>query len=159
MTIYIGLGSNLNNPLEQIDKAVESLRCSDWMTFGALSPIYRSKPVGYDNQPDFINAVVSLQTRVSPQALLDRLLAMEDAFGRKRHIINGPRVLDLDILLYHDLQMSTSRLQIPHPRLPVRRFVLQPLADIAADLRIPGHGAIGQLLIQCADQEVTKLEH
>lgn len=156
-TVFIGLGSNLANPRAQLQQAILELDALPGMQVIRCSSLYRSAPVGYLEQPDFINAVVQLQTSLSPRATLDALLALEQKCGRTREFINAPRTLDLDVLLYDDLQHHEHGLTIPHPQMHLRAFVLQPLQEIAADCWIPGVGAVKELALQCADQQVERM--
>jgi len=121
------------------------------------SSLYRTAPVGYDNQPDFINAVAEITTDLAPLLLLRSLLALETAHGRERPFPNAPRVLDLDLLLYDDLSMHTPELTLPHPRMHSRGFVLLPLAEIAPALHIPGQGRVDDLATSCLNQGVEKI--
>jgi 2-amino-4-hydroxy-6-hydroxymethyldihydropteridine diphosphokinase len=141
-TAYIGLGANLASyagpPPDTLTAAVS--RLADLGRVIARSSLYRTDPVGFAHQPQFVNAVVALDTELEPRDLLKKLLEIEKEFGRDRSagIPNGPRTLDLDILLMGDLKISEPGLQIPHPRLAERAFVLIPLSEIAPNLRIPG---------------------
>lgn len=118
------------------------------------SSFYRTAPVGYMNQPDFINAVVQIETELTPHQLLDALLEIEQTCGRIRTFPNAPRILDLDILLYETLQSQDAKLILPHPRMHERAFVLQPLLEIAAECVIPGRGSAAQCLAVCAAQSL-----
>lgn len=149
---FIGLGSNLSRPVEQIRRAVECLAELSQTRLLAASPLYRSKPLGPQDQPDFINAVALVATTLAPHRLLDALQSIERAAGRVRNGGHwGPRTLDLDLLLYGDEVIIDERLTVPHPGLPSRGFVLYPLRDIAPGLNIPGHGLIEDLLANCPD--------
>lgn len=154
---YVALGSNLQDPQQQVLRAFDELNGLPHTRVVACSALYRTAPVGYDNQPDFINAAAEVETELTPLALLRALLALETAHGRERPFPNAPRVLDLDLLLYDDLTMHDAELTLPHPRLHERGFVLYPLADIAPNLRIPGKGVVRDLLPACADQGVERL--
>ena len=121
------------------------------------SSLYRSAPVGFCDQPDFVNCVVSLRTHHNPVDLLMRLQAIEDNHGRIRSILNGPRTLDLDLLLHGCAVMDLDRLKLPHPRLHEREFVLRPLLEIAPDISIPGYGSGNECLSRCGDQGVRQL--
>lgn len=154
---YVALGSNLQDPQQQVLRAFDELNGLPQTRVVARSALYRTAPVGYDNQPDFINAAAEVETELAPLALLRALLALETAHGRERPFPNAPRVLDLDLLLYDDLTMHDAELTLPHPRLHERGFVLYPLADIAPDLHIPDQGAVRDLLAACADQGVERL--
>ena len=128
---YIGLGSNLESPIEQVRTAVDELATLPLTRLVAASSLYASRPVGPQNQPDFINAVAALETRLSPLALLDQLQALEQRHRRRRQRHWGPRTLDLDLLLYAHDDIQTPRLNVPHPQMTARAFVLAPLAEIA----------------------------
>ena len=122
-----------------------------------MSSLYRTAPVGITEQPEFVNAVAQLETNLAPEALLDALLDIEQRFGRIRAERNGPRTLDLDLLLYGDQFVSLPRLTLPHPRLHLRAFVLYPLAEIAPDLKIPGRGTVAAWLPAVANQGIVRL--
>lgn len=137
MKCYVGLGSNLDEPLNQVHRAIEALRQHPAIHLLRRSPWYGSKAVGPGDQPDYVNGVIELETSLKPEALLTVLQGIEQAQGRVRELRWGARTLDLDILLYGDLCHNTPDLQIPHPRLAERAFVLAPLADLAPDLTLP----------------------
>lgn len=136
-TCYIGLGSNLGEPLIQVGRAIEALRQNTAIRLLRRSPWYGSKAVGPGEQPDYVNGVVELDTGLEPQALLQLLQGIETAQGRVRGVRWGERTLDLDLLLYGNLWLDSPGLQIPHPRLAERAFVLAPLADLAPELTLP----------------------
>ena len=155
---FIGLGSNLDDPLAQVRQALGELAQIDGCTLIADSSIYRSAPVGPQDQPDFVNAVAQITTSLSPIALLDQLQNIEQAHQRVRERHWGPRTLDLDILLYGQEIIHCERLDIPHPYLPERNFVLYPLAEIAPDLLIPNKGKLKTLLHACSMGSLTKIQ-
>lgn len=155
---FIALGSNLENPVAQLQHAFGELEQLPETRLLSRSSLYRSAPVGRLDQPDFINAVACIETRLAPRALLQALLAIEQRHGRIRESLNAPRTLDLDILLYDDLQYRDSDLIIPHPRMAQRAFVLQPLFEIAPDCRIPGYDHVQHLLSLCQDQKLERIE-
>lgn len=125
----------------------------------ACSSLYRSAPLGPANQPDYVNAVMAVETALAPLALLDALQALETAFGRVRHGERwGPRTLDLDILLYGSEILATDRLTVPHPGLAEREFVLYPLQEIAPDLNIPGLGPLADLVRRCPRRGLSVIE-
>ena len=157
---YIGLGSNLNDPVNQVRAGGTALARLARTRLQACSSLYLTAPIGPIAQPDFINAVCRLTTRLSAAALLDALLAIESAQGRVRRgePRSGPRVLDLDLLLYGNHVIHEPGLVVPHPRLHERAFVLQPLAEIDPDLAIPGRGQVTELLARCSSQTITRLE-
>lgn len=138
---YVGLGSNLGDRLAHLRGAVAALRRTHGIDVVAASSVYESpahRLPGQAPSGDYLNAVVALDTSLTPEALLDRLLAIETAAGRTRPVPWAPRTLDLDLLLHGDTRRRSPRLTLPHPRLALRRFVLAPLADLAPDLLIPG---------------------
>ncbi len=156
---FIALGSNLNGPLLQIETAFRALAALPATRLTARSPSYRNCALGPEPQPEFINAVAGLLTGLGPHQLLNALQAIEIAQGRERHAERwAPRVIDLDLLLYGDLRISDGRLTLPHPELSKRRFVLQPLSDIAPDIEIPGHGALSDLLQRAPAHELTRVD-
>lgn len=137
---FVALGANLEDPASQVERAFPELARLPETRLVARSSLYLSKPVGYTDQPDFINAVAELETALTPRALLEALLAIEQRHGRRREFRNAPRTLDLDLLLYNGLIMHEPGLTLPHPRMHERGFVLLPLLEIAPDCRIPGIG-------------------
>lgn len=155
---FIGLGSNLLNPSEQVLQAMQAIGRLPDTRVVACSSLYRSAPVGYLDQPDFINAVVKIETALAPVALLQALLALEQENGRTREFQNAPRTLDLDVLLYDDIRHHQHGLTLPHPQMHKRAFVLQPLLEIAPECVIPGVGAAAAALQGCMDQQLEKLK-
>jgi|ERR1700690_4797 2-amino-4-hydroxy-6-hydroxymethyldihydropteridine diphosphokinase len=151
---YVGLGANLDDPATQVEYAFDELSRLPDAFLAARSSLYVSAPVGYDQQPDFINAVAKLETRLSPRALLAALLDIEHRHGRQRTFRNAPRTLDLDLLLYGDARFHEPGLTLPHPRMHERAFVLEPLMEIAPDLDIPGHGSAKAWLALCGSQQI-----
>jgi 2-amino-4-hydroxy-6-hydroxymethyldihydropteridine diphosphokinase len=157
VTAFVGLGANLDDPVVQVRQALAELETIDDTRVTARSCFYRTAPVGYLNQPDFINAVAQLQTGLEARALLDALLTIENRHGRRRSVRNAPRTLDLDLLLYGDRMLSDDKLTLPHPRLHERAFVLAPLAEIAPDAIVPGQGRVKDLLARVDRSGVEKL--
>jgi 2-amino-4-hydroxy-6-hydroxymethyldihydropteridine diphosphokinase len=157
---YIGLGSNLENPRRQVETALLELGEFDDCGVQDHSSFYRSKPVGPQDQPDFINAVARLSTRLEPEALLDALQELERRHHRIRGGLRwGPRSLDLDLLLYDDREIHTPRLQVPHPEIANRTFVLVPLREVAPpELYIPGIGSLQDLPSDRWEGEVERLK-
>ena len=155
---YVGLGSNLEDPLSQIRQALVQLDSIPGTRVVARSSFYRTAPVGLLEQPDFINAVASVQTTLKPQALLAALLAVENRQGRRRTIRNAPRTLDLDLLLYGEKIFDIEGLTLPHPRLHERAFVLAPLAEIAPGTIIPGRGRVEDLLARVDCNGVNRID-
>lgn len=154
---YVGLGSNLHDPLGQVRAAVVALGAIDLTRVSACSSLYRSLPVGYAEQPDFINAVAQLDTELVARSLLDRLLSIEQAQGRVRTIPNGPRILDLDLLLFGAERIDEEGLSVPHPRMHERAFVLVPLLEIAPSVNVPGHGSAADLLRRVGRDGIERL--
>ena len=156
-TAYVALGANLGDPVATVNAALAALAALPQTCLSASSALYRTAPVGITEQPEFINAAARLETTLAPEALLDALLDIEQRFGRIRAERNGPRSLDLDVLLYDAQVIATPRLSLPHPRLHLRAFVLYPLADIAPDLVIPGRGTLAAWLPAVANQGIVRL--
>ncbi len=156
---FIALGSNLNSPASQVISAFQSIEQLPKTRLIKKSSLYKSEPVGYSNQPDFINAVVEIATELSAETLLKNLLKIEVEFGRERPFANAPRILDLDLLLFDDLILHTETLTLPHPRLHLRGFVLLPLAEIAPELSIPQHGNVVKLAELHKSKDVQKLKN
>lgn len=158
LTAYIGLGSNLDQPLQQVNDAVRDIGELAEVRILEVSPWYRTAPIGPQDQPDFINGVVKLATRLSANDLLRGLQDIEQTHGRVRLQRWGARSLDLDILLYGDRRIDSTDLKVPHPEMTKRAFVLQPLADIAdAHLEIPGVGRLADALAACPHDRVERL--
>ncbi len=140
---YVGVGSNLDGPVDRVGRALDALDRIEQTRCVRRSSLYRTRPLGPPDQPEYINAVALLETGLAPEALLVALQALEADQGRVRGRERwGPRTLDLDILLYDDLRIVTERLRVPHPGLHRRAFVLHPLAEIAPQLLIPGRGEV-----------------
>jgi 2-amino-4-hydroxy-6-hydroxymethyldihydropteridine diphosphokinase len=154
--IFIGLGANLGDARQAVEAALSALAQWPGVRLVARSSLYRSAPVDAGG-PDYVNAVAELQTALAPEALLDVLQAIEQQHGRERPYRNAPRTLDLDLLLYGDQVLDTARLTLPHPRLHERAFVLQPLAELAPALRLPGRGALAPWLAASASQPIERL--
>ena len=156
--VYIGLGGNLGDPVAQIREGLGGLKQLSRSRVVRRSSLYRSAPIGPQNQPDFVNAVACLDTELAPQDLLAALQAMETRQGRVRRALRwGPRTLDLDILLYGDLRMAEPLLTIPHPRMAERAFVLLPLREIATGIVVPGAGKVDDLIDRLPPQAVHPL--
>jgi len=155
---YVALGSNLADPAQQVRKAMAALGGLPDTLVSARSGLYRTAPWGYADQPDFINAVVRLVTGLSPRVLLTRLLALEDEWGRVRTMPNGPRILDLDLLLYDDERIAEPDLVVPHPRMHERAFVLVPLLEIAPSIVIPALGPAAPIAATLADQGLERID-
>ena len=157
---YIALGSNLRDPECQLRRAVVALKSLPDTRLDRVSGIYRSVALGPGTQPDYLNAVSLLATKLSPTALLDALQQIEQDQGRIRGVRWGPRTLDLDILLYGDLQIASGRLTVPHPRMQHRNFVLYPLREISnTNLVLPDGTDIDTLLRQCPGNGLVRTQY
>ena len=155
---YIGLGSNLDNPVDQVKLAIAELEEISQTHLLEASHLYISKPVGPASQPDYINAVAKLETALRAEELLRCLQDIEDRHGRRRDGERwGPRTLDLDLLLYGEAVIQTEHLIVPHPQLPRRNFVLYPLAEIEPDLSVPQFGVLKELLAACSRAGLQRL--
>jgi 2-amino-4-hydroxy-6-hydroxymethyldihydropteridine diphosphokinase len=155
---YIGLGSNLAEPQSQVERALQELGSLPRSHLVRSSSLYRTAPVGYAAQPDFVNAVAALDTGLDAHGLLRELQTLEAGHGRARSFPNAPRTLDLDLLLFGDERISDAELVVPHPRMHERAFVLEPLVEIAPDAEIPGRGQAQALLARCADPNVQRIQ-
>lgn len=155
---YVGIGSNLDDPVSQVDQAIERIQQSEHCTVVARSSLYVTEPVGYDDQPNFINAVCQIATSLTPLSLLNYLLQTEQKQGRVRTELQfGPRRIDLDLLLFAQESIEAQDLIVPHPRMHERRFVLEPLVEIDPLVEIPGKGRAIDFLEYCSDQNVNKI--
>jgi 2-amino-4-hydroxy-6-hydroxymethyldihydropteridine diphosphokinase len=144
---YIGLGSNLGDREGFLRRAVDLLRAESEIEVVAVSSVRETDPVGFPDQPRFLNAAVEVETSLPPRELLERLLEVERAIGRRRDgPLYGPRTIDLDLLLYADQVVDEPGLTVPHPRLAERLFVLEPLQELTPDLVVPGRGPVSELL-------------
>jgi 2-amino-4-hydroxy-6-hydroxymethyldihydropteridine diphosphokinase len=155
---FIGLGSNIDDPISHIQHAFQEIDEIADTSLVAISSLFETAPIGYDHQPAFINAVAKVETLLSPQALMKKLLDIELQHHRKRLEKNGPRTLDLDILLFNEWRIEEPMITVPHPRAHARAFVLIPLLEIAPDLYIPGIGYARDLLPQVVNQKIRRLE-
>jgi 2-amino-4-hydroxy-6-hydroxymethyldihydropteridine diphosphokinase len=145
---YVGIGSNLGNPRKTIAAALDLLRAEPGIEVVAVSTLRETDPIGYEDQPRFLNGAAALETELPPRKLLERLLAIERQLGRIRRDTPryGPRTIDLDLLLYGQETLDEPGLTVPHPRLHERRFALEPLVELDPALEIPGRGPIRALL-------------
>ena len=143
---YVGLGANLGPREQTLRGAVDLLAATDGVDVLAVSELRETEPVGVVDQPPFLNGAVALETTLSPRALLDLLLEVERSLGRVREERWGPRLIDLDLLVYGDEVIDEPRLRVPHPRLHERPFALEPLAELDPALEIPGRGRVSELL-------------
>jgi 2-amino-4-hydroxy-6-hydroxymethyldihydropteridine diphosphokinase len=156
---YIALGSNLDGPATQVESAFTALSRVVGCRLIARSRLYRTQPLGPQDQPEFINAAAGMLTSLSPRALLIELKRLETTLGRAQPVLRwGPRRIDLDLLVYADARVAESDLVIPHPGLPERNFVLYPLRDIAPELLVPGHGRVSQLAARVGAAGLALLE-
>lgn len=159
VTAYIGLGSNLQDPIGQLLQARQAIAATTHVSELAFSGLYRNPPMGPADQPDYVNAVMAVSTSLPAQALLKALQAIENQQGRQRNGERwGPRTLDLDILLYGQEQIRTPDLTVPHPGVAERAFVLLPLLEIAADLEIPGYGSVRNLAARHAANALVRID-
>ena len=156
--VFIGLGSNLKNPLSQLKKAIENINQLETVTVNNVSSFYSSPPMGPQEQPDYINAVIELSTILEPESLLDALQNIEQEQGRVRKERWGARTLDLDILLYGNEIINNDRLIVPHSGIRERNFVLYPLRELVDEnFDIPEVGNIKELLATCSMDELKRL--
>ena len=153
--VYLGLGSNQNNPYQQISTAIRALNELPDSHIVKTSSIYTSKPVGPQDQPDYLNAAVLLETGLPAHELLPALQSIENRQGRERTRRWGPRTIDLDILLFGEQVIKSNDLVVPHPEMHRRGFVLVPLAELTPHLQIPGHGRVDQLLNQLDTDDIS----
>jgi 2-amino-4-hydroxy-6-hydroxymethyldihydropteridine diphosphokinase len=145
--VYVGLGSNLGDRAGTIKRALKLLTSGGGIELVAVSSLRETEPVGYTDQPRFLNGAAALRTELRPRALLDRLQKVEHQLDRDRSGPRyGPRTIDLDLLLYGDESVDEQGLEIPHPRLAERRFVLEPLVELDGSLEVPGRGSVRALL-------------
>lgn len=157
ISAYIGLGSNLDQPEQQMLQAVDALDCLPESWLKQVSSLYVSPPMGSQDQPDYINVVAEILTNLAPLMLLDELQRIESDHGRVREQHWGPRTLDLDLLLYGNQIVQEPRLMVPHPGIAKRAFVLKPLEEISPGLSVPGLGAVQALSAACEDQRVRRI--
>ena len=155
---YIGFGSNIGDRLAHIQNAIHALSKTEEITLEKISSVYKTDPVGYEAQAQFLNGVAAIQTSLAPLSLLHTLKNIETAIGRKHRIRWGPREIDLDILIYGDMCLQTAKLVIPHPEMHRRRFVLAPLAEIAPDLVHPVLKEGVQTLLARLDDDKSALK-
>lgn len=156
-TVYVGLGSNLNDPQSQVRQAILQLKNLAQSHFVCASSLYSTPPWGVKEQPPFVNAVVEIKTQLAPHDLLDALLAIERAMGRVRDQRYGPRIIDCDILLYGQQELKSERLSVPHPYLTERSFVVVPLYEIAPKLVLPSGLRLCELVKHFANEKIEKL--
>ncbi len=155
---YIAFGANLGNPLDAYAGALEAIAALATTRIVSCSSLYRSEPVGVSGHPDYTNAVIAVETALSPLVLLQSLLEIERIGGRTRDTVLAPRTLDLDLLLHGETVATDPDLQLPHPRMHLRAFVLLPLAEIAPGIVIPGQGQVEALLARVDDQRIARIQ-
>jgi 2-amino-4-hydroxy-6-hydroxymethyldihydropteridine diphosphokinase len=155
---YVAIGSNLNQPQARVQEAFERLAALPATRLLHRSRLYRTRPMGPQDQPDFVNAAAGLLTQLRARQLLQALLQIETAMGRSRQERWGPRVIDLDLVWMHGETIDEPGLTVPHPGVSTRNFVLYPLADIVPTLAIPGHGKVSDLLRAVGDDGISVLE-
>jgi len=156
--VYIGIGSNLDNPVAQVLEAVEELEMIPDTILAERSSLYSGKPMGPGDQPDYVNAVVAMDTLLSAAELHEALIRIEDLQGRTREGDKwGPRIIDLDLLLYGNHSIDTATLTVPHPGMHERDFVIIPLEEVAGNLKIPGRGHLYSLINKCKSHSLKKL--
>ena len=154
---YVALGANLIDPTTQVRAALAALEQIPESRVLSASSLYSTEAITADKQPDYVNAVAALETTLTPDTLLTALFDIENRFGRQREYHHAPRTLDLDLLLYDDQIIDTERLQVPHPRMHLRAFVLKPLTEIAPDIVIPGRGKATAWLPAVAAQRIERM--
>ena len=159
MKAWLGLGSNLQRPVAQIKRALASLESATGIEILRASSLYRTPPWGDERQDDFINAVVQVETDLEPMPLLRTLQSIENEMGRRRSGNRwGPRLIDIDLLLYADRQIQSEELELPHPRIHQRAFVLVPLCELDGSVKIPGQGVAEELLRRLDSTDICRLE-
>lgn len=160
MKAWLGLGSNQQRPAAQLREALDRLGAVDGIEILAVSSFYQTPPWGDEDQDDFVNAVAQIETRLRPVALLHELQRVEKLMGRERNARRwGPRLIDIDMLLYGEQKIQLDGLEVPHPRMHERAFVLIPLAEIDPDLEIPGHGTVKMCLDHLDDDGIRQLKN
>lgn len=158
MTVaFVGVGANLGEPRSQVKQALVELDAIPHTRLIKASSLYRSEPLGFAEQPEYVNAVAKLDTGLPAERLLAELQAIEARHGRERNFVNAPRSLDLDLLLFGSASIQQSNLTVPHPRMHERAFVLAPLLEIAPQATVPGRGPAKELLKDCKDQSIERI--
>jgi 2-amino-4-hydroxy-6-hydroxymethyldihydropteridine diphosphokinase len=152
---FVGLGSNVGNRLAMLRLGVSGLARAGMVA--AVSSLYETAPVGGPEQGPFLNAVALVDTDLDPDAMFDVMIEIERGAGRERLVRWGPRTLDLDLLVFGELTIRSDRLEVPHPRLAERRFVLEPLAELRPDLMLPEGSSVGELMTGVTDQPVRRI--
>ena len=156
-TVYLSLGSNLGDRAKNLQDSIAALRNAG-VQVARISSLYETEPLDYLDQPWFLNCAVEAETELSALGLLHALRGIEAQMGSKKLIAKGPRLIDVDILLYGDAVIDTPELQVPHPRMHLRRFVLEPLAEIAPNVQHPvSHISISELLARTPDKSAVRV--
>jgi 2-amino-4-hydroxy-6-hydroxymethyldihydropteridine diphosphokinase len=158
VSAFVGLGSNLDDPASQIERALAKIRDLPETEVFSVSSLYRSAPFGGVEQPDFLNAVAQLQSALDATELLRHLLRIEESHGRVRSERWGPRNIDLDLLVFGDVIIDSDQLKLPHPGIAERNFVLLPLQEIAPDLVISGLGKVADLAVDWNEPRISRIE-
>lgn len=158
VSAYVGIGANLGDPAQTVRSAIAALRGLADTRLSASSSLFASAPIDAGGS-DFVNAVARIDTGLAAETLLSELQKIEQAFGRERPFRNAPRTLDLDLLLYGQAQIQSSRLEVPHPRMTGRAFVLKPLLELDAAIHIPGKGQAQDFLADVQDQRIQVIDH
>ncbi|MBL09866.1 MAG: 2-amino-4-hydroxy-6-hydroxymethyldihydropteridine diphosphokinase [Acidiferrobacteraceae bacterium] len=159
LSAWIGVGANLHNPDIQVKRAIQGLDTMPDTSVKKVSSFYQTTPISPILQPDFINAVVRIKTTLEPHDLLTEMLNLEHSLGRVRsEVRNEPRIIDLDLLIYDQVVISSEELTLPHPRIIDRLFVMKPLMELEGNITIPKYGSISTFAARCRDQKVFKLE-
>jgi len=158
VSAFVGLGSNLDDPAQQIRSALSHLEAITGTRVVVVSSLYRSAPLGEIEQPDFVNAVAQLQTCLDAESILRELLGIEDELGRVRGERWGPRIIDLDLLIHGDTISDSRELKLPHPGIAERNFVLLPLQEIAPETVIPGLGKVADIAVDQNDPQIVRLD-
>ena len=157
--MWIGVGANLGEPKSQVLRAIQYLNKLEAVYVEDISSLYQTEPIGNKDQPDFINAVVRVSTKLDPLGMLHQMFKIESEFGRVRDgSQNSPRRLDLDLLIYDKLVMNSTELILPHPRMKDRLFVLEPLKELEGNFEIPTFGTVSTLISKCSEQRVVKIQ-
>jgi 2-amino-4-hydroxy-6-hydroxymethyldihydropteridine diphosphokinase len=158
VTAYIGLGANIGEPRRQLTEALTAMSGLPETRLAGHSSFYRTAPVGYQDQPEFLNAVAALDTRLAPGVLLEGLQGIERRQGRERSFPDAPRTLDLDLLLFGEERIARPGLTVPHPRMHERAFVLRPLLELDPEISSPGKGKANAMLPACGSQKIERID-
>ena len=158
VTVFIGLGSNMDDSKNMVQRALHELEQLEGCTVKRSSSLYVTEPVGFEDQSDFVNAVCKIETELSATKLLKELQDIEQTLGKVRPVVrHGPRIIDLDLLMYGEQQSTDDELTLPHHSMHQRRFVLEPLLEIEPQIEIPGKGSAQELLNNCESKRVKRV--